>query len=163
VPTISDFLTRFRDLHARAKKSFLSKEDEVAYERMRGELARLVGASQHLVLKPGETVRNSLRAAHAVKVEIDIPDMGKRSFFTLDISAGGFATLMPTPRAVGEQSRVVMSTGKDTRIEGLAKVVSATPIPTGMRVSYAFTKLEPEELRRLENVVIDAILAQLPQ
>ncbi len=98
---LADWLRSFRDLHERARDGSLLPGEESTYHASRDELARAMLAAQKLALKPGETARRSLRVARALQLDLQIGGVHQRTV-TLDLSTGGFATLLARPPLLGE-------------------------------------------------------------
>jgi hypothetical protein len=156
------FIKRFRELHERAKKGALPESERPDYQTSRTELGRLLLIAQQ-INHGGNTLRNALRVAQLIKVELDLGgDTTKTS--TIDLAGGGFAVLLPTSQSIGRIVRFKLSlpgfgTGPHP-IEGTARVASARPQAPSFRVSFAFHELKPADREHLEMVIIDSVLAR---
>ena len=160
--SLAAFLSRFRELHEKDGSGALSAEERDEYHRGRDELARALLAVQRLAQKPGETARQSLRVARALQVDLEWPK-GQVRAVTLDLSAGGFATLMAkAPSQADEVTCTFRLPGGDTT-KATARVVNIQVQPTSVRVAYAFQGLAEAERERLERLVFDTVLDQLPR
>jgi hypothetical protein len=155
------WLRDFRELHAKAKQGGLSAEERIAYRERREELARALLAAQKLALRPGETPRQALRVPRAMQVDLTW-QKGSFRALTLDLSAGGFATLLAKAPATGEEVYFVLKLPGGQELAGKARVVDVRAQAASVRVAMAFKDLTGSELERLEMAVFDAVLDQLP-
>ncbi len=158
--SLAGFLSRFRELHRKGAAGPLSPEEREEYRHGRDELARALLAVQRLSLKPGETARQSLRVARALQVDLEWPK-GQVRAVTLDLSGGGFATLMAkAPSQADEVACSFRLPGGDP-LKATARVVNIQVQATSVRVAYAFQGLSDAERERLERLVFDTVLDQL--
>ncbi len=158
--SLAAFLSRFRELHGRSAAGSLSAEEGDEYRRARDELARALVAVQRLSLKPGETARQSLRVARALQVDLEWPK-GRARAVTLDLSAGGFATLMAKAPSQSDEVECVFRLPGGDPMKATARVVSIQVQPTAVRVAYAFRALPEDDRERVERVVFDTLLDQI--
>lgn len=154
------WLRRFRDLHERSRKGGLGAGEEATYQSMREELARTMLAAQKLALQPGQQARRTLRVARALPVEVELEGQEQRTL-TLDVSAGGFSTLLARPPAAGAVVGVTLRLPGSEPIKCQASISEVKPLPGSARVSAQFLDLQPKALARLEHFVTDAVLALL--
>jgi hypothetical protein len=158
--TLADWLRVFRTLHEKAKKGELSGTDADDYRAGCDELARALMAAQKLTPKPGEAPRHALRVARALQVDLETP-VSKVRGMTVHLSVAGFSVLLAKAPAAGEEHTASL------RIPGGDAMVA--PVlpgelkqqPGTVRVAFAFRKLDDEQRRRLELLVIDTALSQL--
>jgi len=159
------FIKRFRDLHDKAKKGTLQEPERAEYVIARNELGRLLLVAQH-VNHSGETLRNRLRVAQLIKVELDLGVGAPLKTSTIDLAAGGFAVLLPGGHAVGTvvgfKLFLPSFTGSPRPVDGKARVASSRPQTGGFRVSFSFVELSPADREHLEVVIIDSVLARFP-
>ncbi|HEU4383602.1 MAG TPA: PilZ domain-containing protein [Anaeromyxobacteraceae bacterium] len=158
--SLAAFLSRFRELHRKDAAGSLSAGEREEYRSGRDELARALLAVQRLSLKPGETARQSLRVARALQVDLEWPK-GKVRSVTLDLSAGGFATLMAKAPSQSDDVECVFRLPGGDEMKARARVVNIQVQGAAVRVAFAFQKLPEEDRARLERVVFDTVLAQL--
>ncbi len=158
--SLAAFLSRFRELHGRSAAGSLSAEEGEEYRRARAELARALVAVQRLSLKPGETARQSLRVARALQVDLEWPRAQVRAA-TLDLSVGGFATLLAKAPSQADEGECVFRLPGGDKMTARAKVVNVAVQPTAVRVAFAFEGLPEEDRERVERVVFDTVLDQL--
>jgi hypothetical protein len=160
VSDFSDWLRGFRDLHERARRGGLKEGEESTYLAARDELARAMVAAQRLSLKPGEKARHKLRVARALQLDLEIGGRYQRTV-TLDLSAGGFSTVLAMPPGLGESMGVTLRLPAAESLACRARVTDVKPQDGSARVAAAFISLPPADLERLERFVIDAVLAML--
>ena len=158
--SLAAFLDRFRELHQKGGAGSLSREEQDEYRLARDELARALLAVQRLSLKPGETARQSLRVARALQVDLEWPK-GQVRAVTLDLSVGGFATLMARAPSQSDEVECVIRLPGGEQLKAKARVMSIAVQPNSVRVAYAFQGLPEEERERIERVVFDTVLDQI--
>lgn len=159
--TLAGWLKQFGEVHARARAGKLSDPEREVYIAEREALARLLVKAQQLTLKQGERMREAVRIARALALEIGLPG-GWISSLTLDISTGGFSTLMAEVVPVGSALpfRLKLPRGL-APIVGTFKVVNVVDRVGSARVSAMFLSLPPEDRSRLQLVMFDFVLAAL--
>jgi len=153
-------LQQFRELHEKAKQGALGPRELESYNKARDEFARVLLSAQHLTVPAGESLRSSLRVTRAIPAEVEFPDRIERAV-TLQISVGGFGTLLSRPPAVGDQATVTLRVPGGDPLRCAARVVDAKQQAGTTRASFQFLGLAGAESERLEQFVLDAILAQL--
>lgn len=158
--SLAAFLSRFRELHRKAGAGPLDPEEQEEYRRGCDELARALLAVQRLALKPGETARQSLRVARVLQVDLAWPK-GQARAVTLDLSVGGFATLMARAPSQADEVDCVFRLPGGGQLRARARVVNVQVQGPSARVAYAFAGLAAEDLERIERVVFDTVLDQL--
>jgi hypothetical protein len=160
VGSLSDWLSAFRELHERARRGALTASEQVAYRSGRDELARALLAAQRLTLKSGETPRQALRVSRALQVELDLPAARHRSV-TIDVSTGGFSTLLDKAPPVGDDMGVSLRLPAADPVVCRARITDARPQGAHVRVAVRFEGLPPADRERLELFVFDTVLAQM--
>lgn len=158
--SLAAFLDRFRALHDKDRGASLTPEEREEYRRGRDELARALLAVQRLSLKPGETARQSLRVARALQVDLEWLK-GQVRAVTLDLSVGGFATLMAKAPSQSDEVGCVFRLPGGDRLKARARAVGIAVQPTSVRVAFAFHGLPEGDRDRLERLVFDTVLDQL--
>jgi hypothetical protein len=156
------FITRFRELHEKAKTGGLGPGDRGEYEQSRRELGRLLLVAQHMN-HGGQTLRGALRIAQLIKAELDLGGSSPERTSTMDLASGGFAALLPAGqplgRVVGFTLHVPAFAGGGTQpIRGKAKVASSRVQGGLHRVSFAFDAMPPADREVLEMALIDYVL-----
>jgi c-di-GMP-binding flagellar brake protein YcgR len=159
--TLSDWLKEFAVLHGRAKQGELVGEEKAEYAKARDELAEAMLIAQ--LSGPTGTAgqrRRSLRVAQALQVQIESP-RGTAMAITLDVSTGGFSTIVSYPLEVGTLINFKLKLARGQQpVEGGARVVNALPQSGSVRMGVAFTEMAPADRERLEFVIVDAVLKQ---
>jgi hypothetical protein len=157
---LTDWLRAFQLLHERAKARSLTEEEAGTYGRSRDELAEAMLLAQQLNLKPGEAMRKTIRISKACPAELVMP-WGRVSAVTLDLSTGGFSTLVSdAPESGSElQFKLRLSRTLDP-VVGTAKVVGRVPLKGSVRLGLMFEQVPAGDRERLEFVILDAILQQ---
>lgn len=157
---LADWLLRFRDLHERARRGQLRDAELQLYRSGRDELARALLAAQRLTVKPGETPRQALRVARALQLDLELAT-GRQRAITLDLSTGGFATLLAKAPPLGEDCGYSMRIPAAEPLVGRARVSDAKPLTGNVRVAFQFVALSADDRERLELFIFDTVLAQL--
>jgi hypothetical protein len=158
--SLAEWLSTFRDLHERARRSQLNPREEAVYKAGRDELARALLAAQRLTVKPGETPRSALRVSRALQVDLDLPTAHQKAV-TIDMSTGGFSTLLSKAPSLGDEVGFSLRMPVSAPLTGKCRVTDVKAQTGNVRVSFQFTGLSPEERERLEVFVFDTVLAQL--
>lgn len=158
--SFSDWLKRFRALHAKARAGELDRRDLAGYQAARDDLARALLAAQRLTLDEGRAPRRSLRVARALQADLEFDDGTVRAL-TLDVSAGGFATRLAKPPRVGEEPRVMLRVPGGEPLRATARALEVKPLGGTYRVGFQLVGLSEEDTERLELFVFDAVLQQL--
>ena len=125
-PSLSEWLTAFRKLHAKAAKGQLTPSDGVNYYRGRNELARLLFGLQQLTLQPGQIPRQWIRVSHPLQVDIEF-NSTRIQALTLDVCLGGFGTILNREPAVSELVRYVLHLPSVAPLAGQARVMEMRP------------------------------------
>jgi hypothetical protein len=160
VSAFADWLRRFRELHERARRDGLGPGEETTYDALREELARTLLAAQKLALLPGQQARRALRVARALQVDIELGGERHRTV-TLDLSTGGFSTLLARPPELGRVVAVSLRLPAAEPIQCQARITDVKPLPGAARVAAQYVDLPAAAVKRLELFVIDAVLALL--
>ena len=155
---LADWLRSFRALHERAREGSLLPGEESTYHATRDELARAMLAAQRLTLRPGETARRSLRVSRALQLDLQVGGANQRTM-TLDLSTGGFSTLLARPPLLGEVVGVSLRLPGGEPLICRARIIELKPLPGSTRMAARFMDLPATELRRLEHFIIDVVLA----
>lgn len=158
--SLADWLSKFRDMHEKARRGQLNPREAAVYKAGRDELARALLAAQRLTVKPGETARSALRVSRALQLELDLPTAQVRAV-TIDVSTGGFSTLLSKAPALGEELRFSIRLPAAEPLAGRCRVTDVKAQTGNVRVSAQFIGLSPEDRERLEVFVFDTVLAQL--
>jgi hypothetical protein len=114
---LADWLAAFRDLHEQAVAGTLGEADWVVYRQGREELARALLAAQRLALRPGETPRQALRVARALQVDLEWTK-GQVRALTVDLSVGGFATLLAKAPASADEVKYALKLPGGAEVKG---------------------------------------------
>ncbi len=158
--SLAEWLETFRAMHEKARRGQLSGREVSAYRAGREELARALLVAQRLACKAGETPRQALRVARALQVDLDLPTSRLRAI-TVDISIGGFATLLIKAPPLGDEIGYSLRLPAADPLAGRARICDVKPHTGNVRVSFQFVKMGAEERERLEMFVFDAVLALL--
>jgi len=158
--SLAEWLSTFRDMHERARRGQLNPRESTAYKAGRDELARALLAAQRLTVKPGETPRSALRVSRALQVDLELPTSHIRAV-TVDLSTGGFSTLLTKAPSLGEEVRFSLRMPAAEPLTGQCRVTDAKAQTGNVRVSFQFSGLGPEARERIEVFVFDTVLAQL--
>ena len=158
--SLSEWLSGFRTLHEKARRRMLGPGEEHTYRAGRDELARALLAAQRLTLKTGQTARLALRVARALQIEMDLPTSREKSV-TLDLSTGGFSTLLAKAPPLGDVVGISMRLPAAEPLVCKVRITDVRPQAGHVRVAGSFVDLTADERERLELFIFDAVLAQL--
>jgi c-di-GMP-binding flagellar brake protein YcgR len=107
-----------------------------------------------------DALRNSLRVARALQVDLDWAVGGTRAM-TIDLSAGGIAVLLDKAPPQGEELKYTLRLGGGVTVAGQARVVNVRLQPNNVRVALAFQNISEADREKLEVEVFDTVLGQL--
>ncbi|HEY2512479.1 MAG TPA: PilZ domain-containing protein [Polyangiaceae bacterium] len=155
----NDRQARFRELHQRAMKGALAAGERGEYDEAKEQFARALCAAQGQRLDPGQRPRSSFRVLVLFKVEVTLEGALQKAA-TMDVSAGGFSSLLGVAPPVGTETPFKMSPSSKEAISGTAVVVGSAKERTGQlyRVSFAFKELPAASAERLEEALIETVL-----
>ncbi|HUJ28720.1 MAG TPA: PilZ domain-containing protein [Myxococcales bacterium] len=155
---LREWIETFRFLHEKARAGKLGESEVPTYHELREDFAALLLAGQCLTVTPGQTARGSLRAVRPLPLELLLPSGSQRTA-TLDLSAGGFSTLVPVSPPAGGQVEFVLGLASGP-LRGRARVVSAHDEGTSYRASFKFEPMGPDGTERVLTEVLDTALQQ---
>jgi hypothetical protein len=155
---LREWIETFRFLHEKARARRLAEGEIAAYHELREEFATLLLAAQCLTVMPGQTARAALRAVRPLPLELTVAS-GILRTSTLDISAGGFSTLVPISLRSGEHVGFTLGLGSGA-VRGRARVVNVADEGTAWRISFALEAVAAEDSERMETEVLDTALQQ---
>jgi hypothetical protein len=158
--SLGEWITRFRDLHERARRGNLNQRELMVYRSGRDELARALLAAQRLTVKPGETPRQALRVSRALQIELEFPTSQQKAV-TIDVSTGGFATLLLKAPSLGDEVKFSLRMPASEPLTGGVRVTDVKAQTGSVRVAFQFVGLSAEQRERLEVFVFDTVLAQI--
>jgi hypothetical protein len=158
--SLAEWLSKFRDMHEKARRGQLNPREASVYRAGRDELARALLAAQRLTVKPGETPRQALRVSRALQIEMDLPTAHVKAV-TIDVSTGGFSTLLSKAPSLGDEVRYAIRLPAAEALSGTCRITDVKAQTGSVRVSAQFVGQSPEERERLELFVFDTVLAQL--
>jgi hypothetical protein len=160
VGSLAEWISAFRELHERARRGALTPIELAAYRSGRDELALALLAAQRLTLKTGETPRQALRVARALHLELDLPT-ARQASVTIDLSTGGFSTLVDEAVPVGDDLGVSLRLPAAAPVVCRARVTDVRPQAGHLRLAARFEAMPPGDGERLELFIFDTVLAQL--
>jgi hypothetical protein len=128
-------------------------------EKLRRTLGDGHASAQKTALPPGQVPRRSRRVAHMFKVKI-VGDGFSETTATMNVSTGGFATLMADAPPRGARVHFVLHT-KRGRLEGTARLVSTGRRDRSWLASFAIEEMSDNARRALDEVVLEQVLASL--
>jgi hypothetical protein len=157
---LKSWLSEFCTWHDQFRKGALDAELMGAYMEGRADLSATLVLAQRLEIRDAGA-RQALRVARAIPVEFDL-STGKVSALTQDISVTGLSALVGDAPVVGAQLGFRLKLGRDVEaIAGRCRVVAAIPTQGSVRMAVAFEEIAGEARDRIENVVFDAICAEI--
>jgi PilZ domain len=158
---LRDWIQNFQQLHDRARKNELADPELREYQREREELAATLLAAQKLDLKAGQAARQSLRVPLSLPIEITIGGSTWRAS-TIDISVGGFATILRHGPSAGEFANVTLFIPDNRGSLPVTALVGGVQRQGPLyRTSFIFGRLSLEAKERLAFLVFDTVLETL--
>lgn len=158
--TLSGWLSEFSALHERAKQGALSPEERTEYIKACDELAEALLTAQQSRGRGGAEQRRSLRVAQALPLEL-VTGSGRTPALTLDVSTGGFSTILSEGPELGSRVGFKLKIGRGWEpVSGTGRVVNAVPQNGSVRVGIRFEDMEDPDRERLGFVIVDAVLRQ---
>jgi hypothetical protein len=152
----TQWMTRFRATHEKAKANQLTAEETKAYHDMREELAKSLVAAQSLQVPEGKNYRRYFRVAQMYQLEIN----STYQTMTRHVSRGGFQCTLQSQLPVGQEVSFSLTIARDKEpVTGKAKVVSATK-QGGWQTAFQIDVMSDENAERLEVALFDAVLAR---
>jgi hypothetical protein len=157
---LKHWLSQFCAWHEQYRKGELSADILEEYQRARAELCDTLVLAQRLEIRAGGA-RQALRVARAIPVEFDLR-AGKTMALTQDISVSGLSALVGEAPSVGTQIQFRLKLGRDVAVvAGRCRVVATIPTQGSVRMAVAFEDVSDDARLRIENLVIDAITAEI--
>jgi len=159
---VIQFVDDFRALHARARQGPLAENDRASYLSAREQFAQALLAAQGL-MQQGGPARRTFRVAVTLPVELVVGEGTAVQSSTLDVSCGGFSTVLAEAPPEGQGAEVSLSMGEEAApLRSHARVASVVRRGEGRyRVSFAFLGLAEPEAERLEVLLLDAALERV--
>jgi hypothetical protein len=158
---LSALIAGFAELHERAKKQALEGGEQQAYRDAKIALTNALLLTQRRTLDPAAPQRQYLQAARAIQVELDL-STGLVHTLTLDISRGGFASLLEKPPPKSEPVAFTLKLpGGGEPLRGHCKLVGTAPQRGVLRAGFVFQNLSEQDGERIELLVFDSVLDQL--
>jgi hypothetical protein len=157
---LKHWLSQFCGWHELHKKGELASDLRQTYFEARADLCTTLVLAQRIEIHASGT-RQSLRMARAMQVELGLN--GKKvSALTQDISVSGLSTLVGDAPAVGTQINFKLKLGRDIEpVVGIGRVVAAIPAQGSVRMAVSFDEIDAEARMRIEDMVLDAICAEM--
>jgi hypothetical protein len=157
---LKHWLSQLCTWHEQYRKGELDAEFLAPYTEARADLSATLVLAQRIEICAGG-VRQALRVARAIPVEFDLP-AGKTSALTQDISVSGLSALVGETAVVGTQLSFRLKLGRDVEaIAGRCRVVAVIPVEGSARMAVTFDEITNEARLRIENLVFDAICAEI--
>jgi hypothetical protein len=157
---LKHWLAQFCAWHEQYRKGELAENALPMYKEGRADLAAIMVMAQRLEIRTDGS-RQTLRMARAMQVELGLP-RGKIVAVTQDISVGGLSALVGEAPEVGARVSFRLKMGRGMEpVVGHGRVVAAIPVQGSARMAIAFDGLAEEARLRIEDLVFDAICAEM--
>ena len=157
---LKHWLSQFCAWHEQYRKGELPADLLEEYQQACADLCETLVLAQRLEIRAGGT-RQALRVARAIPVELDLR-AGKVTALTQDISVSGLSALVGNAPEVGTQIAFRLKLGRDVAVVvGRCRVVAAIPVQGSVRMAVVFEEISDDARLRIENLVIDAISAEI--
>ena len=159
--SLSYFVSRLADLHAKAKRNELTREEKIGYEADREDLAATILNAQKISLKPGESARGALRVNRVLPIELTSRGVTSKAV-TLEISATGFAVMVSsisTEWLDGVDFRLKLPGAVE--VSGKAKVASTNHSSAHVRAGFVIDEISDSDREQIGRIVFDDLLEKL--
>lgn len=157
---LKHWLSQFCGWHEQYRHGALGANYMAPYTEARTDLGLTLVLAQRMEIG-NAGARQALRVARAIPVEFDLR-AGKTSALTQDISVSGLSALIGETPVVGTQLFFRLKTGRDVEpVTGRCRVVAVVPVEGSARMAVMFDEITNEARRRIENLVFDAICAEI--
>jgi len=157
----SAWLNKLEDLHVRHRQGeCLSEADAGWYRESRDRLLRAALREQNARVGSSERTRQWLRGDRSIEVDLEAPGWAC-SASTIDVGAGGFASLLSAPPPEGARIRATLLIPGRPPITEPVRMVDARRQHELVRVAFAFESLAPKVRDHIEAYLLDAVLQQL--
>ena len=117
-------------------------------------------AAQRLTLNPGQTAREAMRVVRQLPLELKLGSGAAVRGQTLDISTGGFSSVLARALQPDEQVEFAVTLGSGL-LTGHARVASVQQQGAAIRASFKLDGVARSDVERLGTEVIDAALEHL--
>jgi hypothetical protein len=153
----SEWISRFRITHDKAKAGGLNELERKAYLGMREELARSLVNAQSLAVPEGQNARRHFRVAQLFQVEVK--NMYKT--VTRELSTSGFSAMVGGELKPGESVpfKLTVDRSKDP-VTGIAKVIGAVKAQGAFRTNFEIETMSEANSEILESSLFDAVLSR---
>ena len=157
----TEWLNRLEALHHQVREKEPVGEADLAWYRA-GREALLATALevQAVSLTREARRRSSIRVARAAQVLLEARGWSAQTL-TVDLGAGGFATLLEAPPPVEEWIRATLILPGEGAVVTTVAVADARNVSGLVRVAFRFSEPSAEVQRRVEDYMMDSVLEQL--
>lgn len=155
-------LGKLRELHKKHKQRVLHPTEFPEYAALRDDFSAAMVRALRLTVQPGQSFRQALRVAAAVKLSLNVADR-QHATITLDLASRGFAALLGTELPVGTRCTFALLVGAGP-IRGSAVVAASKRHGSGsmsFRTSFVIDTLTEADQARLDDLVLEAALAAI--
>lgn len=157
----SEWLNRLEALHAKVRaKEPVTEAEQAWYQTAREALVTAALEVQAVSLASGDVRRASIRVPRAAQVLLEARGWHAQSL-TVDLGAGGFATLLEGPPPVSEWIKATLLLPGEGPVIATVAVADTRTVSGLVRVAFRFSEPSPEVVRRVEDYLMDGILGQL--
>jgi len=157
---LKQWLAEFCAWHEQYRKGELPPDILPTYLEARLDLSMTLVLAQRLEIRT-DGARRAVRMARAMQVEFLLRS-GKITALTQDISTSGLSALVGEAPEVGTQITFRLKMGREVApVVGQARVVAALPFHGSVRMAVAFDELAEGDRMRIEDLVFDAICAEM--
>ncbi len=153
----SEWISRFRITHDKAKAGGLNELERKQYLGMREELARSLVNAQALAVPEGQNARRHFRVAQLYQVEVK----NLYKTVTRELSISGFSAMVPGELKPGESVPFKLTVNRATEpISGIAKVVNTVKAQGAFRTNFEIETMSEPNTEILEVALFDAVLSR---
>ena len=157
---LRQWLSQFCAWHDQYREGELPADLLVPYTEARSDLCATLVVAQRLDLRAGGG-RQALRVERALPVCFEV-GAAKISAITQDISTSGLSALVGRAPPVGTSIAFQLKLGREvTPVVGRCRVVAAIPMEGSVRMAVTFEEMGNEDRAHVEDVVLDAICAEI--
>ena len=156
----SQWLAELREAHDKARAGGLDAQALAAHLRERDQLLNTLLVAQQISFDYHRPVRQAMRISWALPITLALSS-GQVRAVTLDVSAGGFSTLLGAQPPADEEIAFTLRLPGGESISGSARVVAATAQPGNVRASFSFAKVAEADVERVRAFLFEKVLGVL--
>ena len=153
----SEWISRFRITHEKAKAGGLNELERKQYLGMREELARSLVNAQSLSVPEGQNARRHFRVAQLFQIEVK----NLYKTVTRELSTSGFSAMLAGELKPGDSVPFKLQVNRSAEpVTGIAKVINSVKAQGSFRTNFEIETMSDAHAEVLECALFDAVLSR---